>query len=82
MNSLQRVSLDRAASESDLVFVLTPQISKTKNLINEYFLRKEEVEVLINTGRGTVVDSGALANALRTNKYSNKTAQCVEGVFG
>ena len=60
MSSLQRVSLDRAASESDVVFLLTPQIPETKNLINEDFLRKEEVEVVINPGRGTVVDSGVL----------------------
>jgi glyoxylate/hydroxypyruvate reductase len=65
LDSLQRVSLDRVASESDVVFVLTPGGSETKNLINEDFLRKmKKTSVLVNTGRGTVVDSVALANAL------------------
>lgn len=65
LDSLQRVSLDRVASESDVVFVLTPGGSETKNLINEDFLRKmKKTSILVNTGRGTVVDSDALANAL------------------
>lgn len=65
LDSLQRVSLDRVASESDVVFVLTPGGSETKDLINEDFLRKmKKTSVLVNTGRGTVVDSDALANAL------------------
>ena len=58
------------ASESDVVFVLTPGGSETKNLINasENFLRKMKKEsVLFNTGRDTVVDSDARANALHTN---------------
>ena len=65
LNSLHRVSLDRLASESDVVFVLTPGGSETKDLINENFLRKmKKTSVLVNTGRGTVVDSDALAKAL------------------
>jgi len=65
LNSLQRVSVDRVASESDVVFVLTPGGSETKDLINENFLRKmKKTSVLVNTGRGTVVDSDALAKAL------------------
>ena len=65
LGSLQRVSLDRVASESDVVFVLTPGGSETKDLINEDFLRKmKKTSVLVNTGRGTVVDSDALATAL------------------
>jgi len=66
LNSLQRVSFDRVASESDVVFVLTPGGSGTKHLINEDFLRRmKKTSVLVNTCRGTVVDSDALAKALR-----------------
>ncbi|KAF8804737.1 D-isomer specific 2-hydroxyacid dehydrogenase [Phlegmacium glaucopus] len=65
LDSLQRVSLDRVASESDVVFVLTPGGSETKHLISEDFLRKmKKTSVLVNTCRGTVVDSDALAKAL------------------
>jgi len=65
LDSLQRVSFDRVASESDVVFVLTPGGSETTNLINEDFLRQmKKTSVLVNTCRGTVVDSDALAKAL------------------
>ena len=65
LNSLQRVSLDRVASECDVVFVLTPGGSETKHLIDEDFLRKmKKTSVLVNTSRGTVVDADALAKAL------------------
>jgi S-adenosylhomocysteine hydrolase len=72
LDFLQRVSLDRVASESDVVFVLTPGGSRTKNLINEDFLRRmKKTSVLVNTGRDTVVNPDALANALRTNIPTN-----------
>lgn len=66
LKSIQRVALDLVASESDVVFVLTPGGAGTQNLINEAFLRKmKQTSVLVNTSRGTVVDSDALVKALR-----------------
>jgi len=66
LKSVQRVALDQVASESDVVFVLTPGGAGTQNLINEAFLRKmKQTSVLVNTSRGTVVDSDALVKALR-----------------
>ena len=53
-DSLQHVSLDRVASESDVVFVLTPGGSETKNLINasENFLRKMKKESVMTVRLG------------------------------
>ncbi|KAF8156922.1 hypothetical protein B0H34DRAFT_658677 [Crassisporium funariophilum] len=66
LHSLQRVDLARVAAESDVVFVLAPGGPETNNLVNEDFLRKmQKTSVLVNTSRGTVVDSDALAKALR-----------------
>jgi len=66
LKSLQRVALDVVASESDVVFILTPGGPGTQNLIDESFLKKmKKSGVLVNTSRGSVVDSDALAKALR-----------------
>lgn len=63
---MRRASLEDVASESDVVFVLTPGGQATQNLVNEAFLRKmKKTAVLVNTSRGSVVDSDALAKALR-----------------
>lgn len=66
LKQLRRASLEDVASESDVVFVLTPGGQETQNLVNEAFLRKmKRTAVLVNTSRGSVVDSDALAKALR-----------------
>ncbi|KAJ7077182.1 D-isomer specific 2-hydroxyacid dehydrogenase [Mycena epipterygia] len=64
--ALERVDLDRLARESDVLFVLTPGGKETYHLVDATFLRKmKAMSVLVNTSRGTVVDSDALATALR-----------------
>ncbi len=66
LKQLRRAPLEDVASESDVVFVLTPGGQETQNLVNEAFLRKmKRTAVLVNTSRGSVVDSDALAKALR-----------------
>jgi glyoxylate/hydroxypyruvate reductase len=60
------VNLATVAEESDVVFVLTPGGKDTNNLVDEAFLRKmKKTSVLVNTSRGSVVDSDALAKALQ-----------------
>lgn len=60
------MGLDALAAESDVVFVLAPGGPETKHIVNEVFLRKmKKSAVLVNTARGTLVDSNALAKALR-----------------
>jgi len=60
------VNLVTVAEESDVLFVLTPGGKETNNLVDESFLRKmKKTSVLVNTSRGSVVDSDALAKALR-----------------
>ncbi|KAF8962306.1 D-isomer specific 2-hydroxyacid dehydrogenase [Flammula alnicola] len=66
LQSLRRVDVSTVAAESDVVFVLAPGGAETKNLVDESFLRKmKKTSVLVNTSRGTLVDSDALAKALR-----------------
>ena len=63
---VKRVGIDDLAKESDILFILAPGGEATKHLVNEEFLKKmKRTSVIVNTSRGTVVDSDALAKALR-----------------
>ncbi|GLB39358.1 putative D-isomer specific 2-hydroxyacid dehydrogenase, NAD binding domain [Lyophyllum shimeji] len=80
LNSLRRVDMDELARESDVLFVLAPGGPATRHLINEDFLRKMKVtSVLVNTSRGTLVDSEALAKALREKWIWGAGVDVVEG---
>ncbi len=66
LTEFRNVSLDEIAQESDLVIVLAPGGASTYHLINDAFLKRMKMTaVLVNTARGTIVDSDALARALR-----------------
>jgi phosphoglycerate dehydrogenase-like enzyme len=59
-------ALDALLAESDLVSLHVPLTGETRKLINEATLaRMKPGAVLINTGRGGLVDELALADALR-----------------
>ena len=60
------VSLDRLLEESDIVSLHVPLNDKTKGMIGAEELGKmKKTAILINTARGPVVDSNALAEALK-----------------
>ncbi|KAF9561444.1 D-isomer specific 2-hydroxyacid dehydrogenase [Agrocybe pediades] len=66
LRSVRRVDLQALAEQSDVVFVLAPGGDETANLVNEDFLKKmKKTAVLVNASRGSLVDSDALAKALR-----------------
>ncbi|KAK0477921.1 D-isomer specific 2-hydroxyacid dehydrogenase [Armillaria novae-zelandiae] len=72
LKTLQRVSSDELARSSDVL--------GTKHLINEEFLRKmKKHSVLINASRGTLVDSDALAKALKEGWIWGAGLDVVEG---
>ncbi|EKM56475.1 uncharacterized protein PHACADRAFT_253620 [Phanerochaete carnosa HHB-10118-sp] len=80
LRSVRRVGLDELAAESDVVFVLAPGGASTYHIVNEDFLRKmKETAVLVNTARGTLVDSDALAKALREKWIWGAGIDVVEG---
>jgi glyoxylate/hydroxypyruvate reductase len=77
---LQRVPLPTLASESDLLFVLAPGGPSTHHIIDESFLRQmKPTAVLVNPSRGTLVDSDALARALREGWIWGAGVDVVEG---
>ena len=80
LHSIRRVNLDEVARESDVLFVLTPGGTDTRHLINEAFLKKmKKTSVLVNTSRGSVVDSDALAKALAEEWIWGAGLDVVEG---
>jgi glyoxylate/hydroxypyruvate reductase len=80
LQSVRRVELDELARESDVLFVLAPGGDKTHHIINRDFLRKmKKHAVLVNAARGTLVDSDALAEALREEWIWGAGLDVVEG---
>ena len=68
VREVRRVELAELARESDAVFVLAPGGPATHHIVDEAFLKgMKRTAVLVNTARGTLVDSDALAKALRAN---------------
>jgi len=80
LKSLRKVDIDTLARESDVLFVLAPGGPSTRHLVNEEFLSKmKKHSVVVNAGRGTVVDSDALAKALREKWIWGAGIDVVEG---
>lgn len=72
--------LDYVAKESDLVIVLAPGGPSTMHIIDERFLRAmKNHAVLVNTSRGTLVDTDALVTALREKWIWGAGLDVVEG---
>ena len=62
------VTLENLLSESDFVVITCPLTNETRGMIKkEQFQMMKKTAILVNTGRGAVVDTDALTEAL-TNK--------------
>lgn len=80
LQSLRRVDLDELARESDVLFLLAPGGPTTYHVINEEFLKQmKPSSVLVNTARGSLVDSVALAKALKERWIWGAGLDVVEG---
>jgi len=80
LETMKHVSLDELARTSDLIIILTPGGPSTYHMINDAFLRKcKKTATVVNTARGTVVDSDALALALKEERIWSAGLDVVEG---
>lgn len=80
LQSVTKVDIDELARESDFIFVLAPGGHDTYHIINENFLKQmKRTSILINASRGTLVDSDALARALREGWIWGAGLDVVEG---
>lgn len=80
LRSVKRVDIDTLASTSDVLFVLAPGGPATHHVVSTAFLKQmKKHAVLVNTARGTLVDSEALAHALREGWLWGAGVDVVEG---
>ena len=74
---IQKVSLDELLSTSDVLSLHCPLTDTTRHLINNDTLRKMKPSaILINTGRGPLVDDQAVADALAEGRRSPGCLLC------
>lgn len=68
---IKYVDLDTLFAESDIVSIHLPHTSETEGMINKNLINKmKESAILINTARGPIVNSEALAEALNEGKIA------------
>ncbi|KAL0957946.1 hypothetical protein HGRIS_000127 [Hohenbuehelia grisea] len=80
LKSIFRVSKAELAKQSDVVFVLAPGGPATRHVVDEEFLKEmRRTAVLVNASRGTLVDSDALAKALKEKWLWAAGVDVVEG---
>jgi len=66
---IQKGTMDELLTQSDVVSLHCPLTTDTRHLINRQTLRQMKPSVVvINTGRGPLVDDEAVAEALRSNR--------------
>ncbi len=76
----RKVELDVLLAESDVVSLHLPASPENHHLIDADSLSKmKETAILVNTGRGTLVDSEALAEALETGSIWGAGLDVYEG---
>ncbi len=65
-NGAEKVELDRLLQESDFISIHAPLTPETRHIIDSAALKKmKNTAILVNTARGAVIDTVALAKALQ-----------------
>lgn len=74
------VTLEELLRKSDIVTLHTPLLDTTRHLLDEKHLAMMKPEaILINTGRGALIDTRALIGALEDGRISGAALDVVEG---
>jgi glyoxylate/hydroxypyruvate reductase len=80
LQAVLKVDIDELSRESDVLFVLAPGGGETYHIVNETLLRRmKRTSILVNASRGTLIDSDALAKALREGWIWGAGLDVVEG---
>lgn len=74
-NGVQKADLDEIFSQSDVLSLHCPLTDETLHLVSEERLRTmKRNAILINTGRGPLIDENAVANALKDGQLGTYAA--------
>jgi D-specific alpha-keto acid dehydrogenase len=74
------VPLEELLGQSDIVTLHTPLSADTHHLLNqESFARMKDGAIVINTGRGALIDTRALVAALQCGKLGGVALDVIEG---
>lgn len=77
------VSLDELVQRSDLVTLHTPLNAETYHLMNHQRIERMKCGAfIVNTGRGSLVDTGALVRALESGSLGGAALDVIEGEEG
>lgn len=63
-------SLDEIIEKSEILFLLLPLTSKTRNIINHSILQKMKGKILINMGRGQLIEEKSLFESLQNKELA------------
>ena len=74
------VSLQKLASQSDIIFIHVHLNKNTENLINYKFLcNMKKTAILINTARGKIISEDDLLKALNEKKIAGAALDVIDG---
>lgn len=77
------VSLDELVRESDVVTLHTPLTAHTRHLLDRRRIeRLKRGAYVVNTGRGSLLDTGALVRALESGRLGGAALDVIEGEEG
>ena len=81
--SARYVPLDELLRQSDIVTLHTPLTAETHHLLDRQRIgRMRQGAVIVNTGRGALVDTEALVSALESGKLGGAALDVLEGEEG
>ena len=81
--SADYVSLDELLQQSDIVTLHTPLTAETHHLLDRRRIeRMKHGAVIVNTGRGALLDTEALVSALESGRLGGAALDVLEGEEG
>ncbi len=79
----QYVPLEKLLEESDIVSLHTPATTENYHMLNaEAFAKMKDGVIIINTARGTLIDTDALIDAIETGKIGHAALDVLENEAG
>lgn len=79
----EHVQLDELLQRSDLVTLHTPLSAETRHLLNRRRIEQmKDGAIVVNTGRGSLIDTESVVSALESGKLGGAALDVVEGEEG